>query len=125
MMIMPPKRYGSEITLDVVNPTVEVVGSTPAVVNTVYIANGAGLITITLPEMMGVGQTVGIVGKGAGGWKLAQREGQYVRIDERSTTVGVNGYIASTARYDCIEVRCVTANEEFIATSVVGNLTVG
>lgn len=46
--------------------------------NTGYIANNAAQVTITLPTGPKVGDIIRVSGAGAGGWKIAQNNGQYV-----------------------------------------------
>lgn len=116
---------GGAPSLDALFPTVVVTsGTQQAAVNTAYVCDFATVVTVTLPATSSVGKVIELIGKGAGGWILAQQADQYVRIDTESTTVGTGGSIASTARYDCLRVRCITADTEWIATSVIGNLQV-
>lgn len=98
--------------------------SQSASVNTGYIANNAGLVTITLPSSAAVGSVIEIGGSGAGGWKLAQNSGQTINFGSSATTAGVGGSLASTNRYDCIRLVCVTANTTWNVLSSVGSLTV-
>lgn len=103
----------------------EVTGtSQAAAVQNAYIANNAGLVTITLPTTAAVGQIIRIIGKGAGGWKLAQNASQQVNFGVVSSTAGTGGYLQSAQRYDAIELVCVTANTTFNVISSQGNITV-
>lgn len=103
----------------------EVVGASQVmVVNNGYISGNAGLVGFTLPAVAAVGDIVAIVGKGAGGWSLAQNAGQQIHMIGSSTTVGVLGSLASTVRYDCVELICITANTTWAVRSSMGNLTV-
>lgn len=103
----------------------EVVGTSQSMaVANGYILNNAGLVTATLPAVAAVGDIVAIVGKGAGGWKMAQNAGQTVHFDGSDTTTGAGGSLASTVRYDCVEVICTTANTDFVVRMAVGNLTI-
>jgi hypothetical protein len=108
-----------------INTVEEVTGtSKSASVNTEYVTNNVGQVTVTLPATAVVGDKVYITGKGAGGWKIAQRAGQTIHFLGMNTTTGVVGYLASTTRYDCIEVTCITDNTDWIVSGVVGNITV-
>lgn len=98
--------------------------NTNMVVNNGYIPTTVGLITFTLPAVANVGSTLRIAGFGAGGWKIAQNAAQQIHLGAASTTVGVPGSLASTNRYDCIELLCILANTEWVTLSVVGNITV-
>jgi hypothetical protein len=103
----------------------EVTGTSQAMaVNTGYIANNAGLVTLTLPATAAVGDIVRVTGKGAGGWLIAQNSGQTIFFGTSTTTTGVGGSLASTQRRDGVELVCVTANNDWNVLSVQGNLTV-
>ena len=70
------------ITINAIGGTnwIEVTGTSDTmVIDTGYISNNAGLVTLTLPATIAVGETVRVAGKGAGGWKIAQNAGQRVR----------------------------------------------
>ena len=103
----------------------EVVGTTVALaVNNGYILNNAGLVTATLPATAILGSVIKIVGKGAGGWLVAQNGGQTIHFGISNTTTGAGGSLASTQRYDCIELVCTTADTDFVVRSSIGNITV-
>ncbi len=98
--------------------------SQSAAVNTGYITNNAGVVTVTLPATAAVGDMIRISGKGAGGWLLAQNAGQTVHFSGSNTTTGAGGSLASLTRYDAVELLCITANTDFTVISSVGNLTI-
>jgi hypothetical protein len=98
--------------------------SQAAVVNNGYIADNAGLCTITLPSTAAIGQIVAVQGKGAGGWKLAQNASQAVNFGNQVTTTGTGGSLASTNQWDAVEVICVTANNVWAVMRSIGNITV-
>lgn len=94
-------------------------------VNNGYIANNAGLVTLTLPSTGSVGDTVIVQGKGAGLYRIAQNAGQTIHFGASDTTTGVAGYIEATQRYDSIELVCITANTDWaVLTGPQGSLTV-
>lgn len=104
---------------------VEVVGTSQAMsVNTNYIANNAALVTLTLPATAALGDTIKILGKGAGGWLVAQNASQFIHVGSSVTTTGVGGSAASTDAYDCITITCTTVDDGFIAYALQGNITV-
>jgi len=106
-------------------PWVEVVGIAQAMaVDTGYILNNAALVTATLPAAAVVGETIAVVGKGAGGWLIAQNAGQTIHFLGADTTAGVGGSLSSTTRYDCVELVCITANTDFCVRSSMGNITI-
>lgn len=89
-----------------------------------YVANNAGLVTLTLPATCAFGDTIRVAGLGAGGWKVAQNASQVIHFGDMDTTTGAGGSLASTNRYDCIELLCVATNTDFLVLSSIGNLTV-
>jgi hypothetical protein len=94
-------------------------------VNTGYTSDaGASLITFTLPATSAIGDWVEINGKGAGGWTIAQATGQLIHVGNLASTSGGGGSVASTNQFDCIRLRCLTANTIWTTVSGVGNFTV-
>lgn len=88
-----------------------------------YIANNAGLVTLTLPAIATVGSNISIVGKGAGLWRIAQNAGQTIHFNSVNTTTGAGGYLEATVRYNCVSLVCITANTDWVVMSSVGNIT--
>lgn len=78
--------------------------------NTGYVANNAGLVTLTLPEISTFGDIIGIVGAQSGGWKIAQNDDQQMLFGRVLTTIGVDGFIASTDIGDSILLLCIVPN---------------
>ena len=102
---------------------VEVTGtSQSAAVGFGYIANNAGLVTITLPASFAVGDYIKIQGSGAGGWSLVANTGDTIQF--LSTPTSAAGSLSSTNRYDAVEVIGIVANTTWVARNVTGNLTV-
>ncbi len=96
----------------------EVTGtSQSAAVNNAYIANNAGLVTVTLPATAAVGNTVEVVGKGAGLWRLTANTGQTIKMGSSTTTSA--GSLTGTSQYDAIEVVCITANTTWVVRGPV------
>lgn len=89
-----------------------------------YIANNAGLVTLTLPDTAAVGSIVAVVGQGAGGWKIAQNASEVIHFGSVNTTTGTGGSLASTNRYDCVELICTVANTEWVERNSVGTITI-
>jgi hypothetical protein len=94
------------------------------VANNGYVASNAGQVVLTLPASSVIGDTVKVQGKGAGGWKVAQNAGQTIYFNSSTTTAGVTGYIASTQRYNSVELVCITNTSEWVVNSASGNLTI-
>lgn len=89
-----------------------------------YIMNRGAGVTGTLPAVVAVGEVIAIVGKGAGGWAIAQNAGQTIHFGNTDTTTGAAGGLSAMAQYDCVEIVCTTANTDFVVRSVIGNLAV-
>jgi len=108
------------------NPWVDETGSSVTMAtNTGYTSDdGATLVTFTLPATANIGDWIEINGKGAGGWSIAQATGQQIHFGNAATTSGTGGSLSSTNQYDCVKLRCITANTTFSVVNVIGNLTV-
>ena len=90
-----------------------------------YVTNNAGLVTLTLPTVAAFGTVINIVGKGAGGWRIAQGAGQQINVGSTASTVGAGGYVESTNQYDSIELLCTTANTTWTCLGgPQGNITI-
>lgn len=98
--------------------------SQAAAVNTGYITNNAGLVTITIPDTAAVGDVIRVVGKGAGLFSIAQNASEIIHFGNLDTTTGVGGSITATHRRDSIELVCSVANTEWTVISSIGNFTV-
>lgn len=89
----------------------EVTGATQSMVaDNGYVTNRATLVTLTLPATAAFGTYLAVVGKGAGGWIIAQNALQTIQVGASTSTAGVGGSVASTNRYDSVEFVCTTAN---------------
>lgn len=80
-----------------------------------YVANNAGLVTLTLPTTAAFGTLIYVQGLGSGGWSIAQNASQSIKVGSASTTVGVGGSLSSTNQFDSICLLCVVANLEWTA----------
>lgn len=103
----------------------EVTGTTQAIaVNNAYILNNASAVTATLPGTAALGSVVRVIGKGAGGWVLAQPASVLIKFGDQNTTTGTGGSLASTNTFDCVEMVCTVANTTWTVMSAQGNITV-
>lgn len=90
-----------------------------------YVADNSGLVTLTLPVTAAFGSTLVIVGKGSGGWLIAQNSGQNIVLGSSTTTTGATGSLASTNAHDSISLVCTVANTTWTQVGAPqGNLTV-
>lgn len=94
------------------------------VANSGYVSTGGALTTFTLPALAALGDVFEIVGEGAGGWKIAQNAGQFIRSGASVSTTGVGGSVESINRYDTIQITCTQANTAFSVTKSVGVLDI-
>ncbi|HCN05221.1 MAG TPA: hypothetical protein DIS79_06335 [Bacteroidetes bacterium] len=105
--------------------TVEVTGtSAQAQAGTIYVANNAALVTITLPVTAKVGDEITVIGKGAGGWRIGQNAGQAISHLTTNTTTGTGGSLSSGALRDAVTLVCTTENTTWTTKTVKGTLTV-
>jgi len=106
-------------------PWTDVTGTSATMVaNNGYIADNAGLVTLTLPATAAQGTMIKVAGNGSGGWKIAQVAGQTIHFGSVNTTTGATGSLASTNRYDQIDLLCTVANTDFVVRAAQGNITI-
>jgi hypothetical protein len=98
--------------------------SQSAAVDNGYIANNASRVVVTLPSTASLWAVVRIVGKGAGGWEIAQNANQIIHFIGSDTTTGTGGSISSTNKYDSVEIVCIVTDNEWIVISSMGNITI-
>lgn len=102
---------------------VDVTGTSAAMaIDTGYVADNAGLVTLTLPATAAFGSMIRVTGKGTGGWLIAQNAGQTIFFGTATTTPGVGGSLASTQIRDSVSLVCVTANNDWNVISSIGNI---
>lgn len=98
----------SRETWNIINSTSQVM-----LPNQGYIANTATLCTLTLPSVCSIGDKVQIIGREIGLFQIAQNASQNIVYGNVSTTVGVTGYLQSTATGDSLTLVCTQNNTEF------------
>ena len=104
---------------------VEVTGTSQMMaVGTGYITNNAAAVTCTLPTSAAVGDLVEVVGKGAGGFVIAQSASQQISILGQTSTAGVTGTVTPNEAGAAIRLVCITANNLWRATHSMGNFVV-
>lgn len=81
--------------------------------NNGYVVDNGSLVTLTLPTTSNLGDEIDIVGRGAGGWTIAQGTGQQIIFGKSSTTSGAGGSLSSTNRRDSLMMICTAANTEW------------
>lgn len=86
-----------------------------------YIADSGSLTTFTMPTNNAFGDTIKIVGKGTGLWKIVYGTGQNI-VFGSSTSTTTTGNISSTNAGDCIEMVCTTASATVPIFTVVSSI---
>jgi hypothetical protein len=88
-------------------------------VNTGYIAANAAGVAFTLPTTANIGDSVDVDGNTASGWTIDTNVGQTIHfgVDDAANTIG------STNIHDCVTLRCINANTDWIVESSQGNLS--
>lgn len=107
------------IWTDVTNVSVD------ASVNNGYIADRSSTpVQVLLPATFNIGDTVIVLGKGAGGWSLVANTNQVIQIGSLSTNPLGSGSISSEIQYGNIQVRGLVPNTTWEVTNVFGNPTI-
>jgi hypothetical protein len=88
--------------------------------NTTYLADNGSLVTLTLPANAPQGTTVTVIGKGAGGWKIAQLASQEIFSGSSHTTSGVTGTLAG-GQYSAVTLMSTDAAGAGLNWIVVSN----
>ncbi|MGL5626596.1 MAG: hypothetical protein ACRDDW_03635 [Candidatus Rhabdochlamydia sp.] len=99
-------------------------GSASMSINNGYLANNAGLVTLTLPATAPQFSVIYVAGNSPGGWMIAQNAGQTINFESTPTTTGITGGLASTKTYDAVYLLCTTADTTWSVLSSLGNITI-
>jgi hypothetical protein len=108
-----------------VSEPVTVTGTSATATTGTIITNNASRVTITLPLNANsqIDDEISVLGKGAGGWKVAQPESGTIIHHLTTSTTGTSGYVQSGAQYDTVTLKKIAANE-WTVTNYRGTLTV-
>lgn len=93
-------------------------------VNSGYICNGGGTLSLLLPATSALGDIIEITLDGSAGFTVTQGAGQQIRMGNVTTTAGVGGSISSSQQGDSIRMVCQTANLKWNILSMMGNPTI-
>lgn len=103
---------------------VDATGTTQAMLsNTGYVQDNVALTTFTLPATSVLGDALKVVGFNTGGWQINVGTGQTIHLGNDSVTPST-GHIASMNQFDCVTLRCVVPDAEWIVEAAIGNLSV-
>jgi hypothetical protein len=90
-----------------------------------YFCTTGGALSLALPAVSAVGDTIEVVLDGSTSWTITQpNAATRIRIGNQQTTLGVGGSLASTAVGDWVELVCETANARWCCAIKSGNITV-
>lgn len=90
-----------------------------------YIADRGTLVTFTLPTNCAIGETINVMGLGAGGWRVIYGTGQYIQWGAVATTT-TTGSLSSNNQYDNVKLVCIISSGTapiFAIQTVIGNLS--
>lgn len=107
---------------------IDVTGTSASMaINTGYLSDNVGLVTLTLPSTAVQFSAIKVQGYGSGGWKIAQNASQQILFGSATpTTAGTGGYLASTNSNDSVTLLAVVGGSSTIWTvqDSVGNITI-
>jgi hypothetical protein len=84
-----------------------------------------GTLTLTLPAVSAIGDTIKIILQGATGFIIAQpNAGTQIFVGKVSSTVGVGGSVSSSQQGDTVEIICTSTNASWNVMSSMGNLII-
>lgn len=120
---------GNTLTINVSVPssiTWQAIGANQTlVINNGYFCTAGGALSLALPAVSAVGDTIIVSLDGSTSWTITQpNAGSQIRLGSTQTTLGVGGSLASTAVGDTVTLVCETANARWVVTDVVGNITI-
>ena len=105
-------------------PLTDVTGTTQALLtNNAYVANNAGVASMTLPATAAFGTQIEVRNI-QGGFTVVQNALQSIIVGNVQTTVGAGGSVSSTALGDGLLMTCVVANTTWLASALQGSLSV-
>jgi hypothetical protein len=105
---------GAALSTTVIQPSTLAFTQTVEV-NSLYIPTNTLVTTFQLPVMCVPGNRVTIAGQGSGGWIMLTGAGQTIQIADVGATATTS--VASSSRYDSIELVCVLENTTWITLS--------
>lgn len=89
-----------------------------------FVVSPGGAVVLTLPATSVQGDVIQVALDGATSFQIAQNAGQSIVLGNQTTTAGTGGSLTSTQQGDTVRLVCRVPNQRWIATCVIGNLTV-
>ena len=96
--------------------------SATGAINNGYGANNAAEVTVSLPTTATLGDKIGVIGVGAGGWKISQAASQSIQTENDNSTTGTGGS-ATGAQYTYIELMCIDSGNTWVIVNSEGSFT--
>ena len=94
-------------------------------VNQGYFCSAGGALSLALPAVSVVGDTIEVALIGSTSFTVTQSAGQQIVLGNKQTTAGVVGTIATTQQGDAFRMVCQTANLVWlVAPGSMGNFTI-
>lgn len=98
----------------------EISGATAAIVGKYYVTNNISQVVVTLPDTAAFGDKIGVVGKGAGGWKIVAGSGQYLNMGP-TVSMQDGSMVSDDYAAGCV-LMCITANTNWSVIWSIGNI---
>lgn len=90
-----------------------------------FCITAGGILTLGLPAVSVLGDTIEVSLKGATSWSITQpNAGSQIIVGSSNSTLGVGGTVTSTAQGDSIRLVCLSANAVWVMQSAVGNFII-
>lgn len=90
-----------------------------------YFCTGGGALSLALPAVSAVGDTIAVTLDGSTSWTITQpNAGTQIRLGANQTTLGVGGSLASSAQGDVVYLVCQTANARWQVVDNIGTITI-
>jgi hypothetical protein len=99
----------------------QIITGTTDLVAGAYAVDALSLVTLKLPTVAVLSQHIKVYGLGNGGWRIAQSDGQRIRVGNKQTTLGVSGNILSVEQGDYLELVYLNG---WNCTEIIGNLQI-
>lgn len=90
-----------------------------------YFCTGGAALSLALPAVSAVGDTIAVFLDGSTSWTITQpNAATRIRFGNTQTSLGVGGSLASTQVGDGVWLVCETANARWVVTDSTGNITI-
>ena len=102
---------------------VAIAANTTLAISTGYFCTGGAAISLALPAVSAIGDTIEIVLAGSTSFTVTQTAGQRIRLGNRQTTAGIGGSMSSLAQGDSVRMVCLVPDLTWLCVAgTIGNL---